>query len=76
MAVRCHRRVSKFDLICGAFSHSKLMAPPSILDPESVTEEACQGIIASGSFQDETGDVHPVFGDHMEIRYKFCLQAP
>ena len=43
----------------------------TILDPEPVTEEACEAITASGSFQDETGEVHPVYGDHLEIRYKY-----
>ena len=39
--VRCRKFKTTLDLICGSFSHSKLMMPPDVLKPASVTEAEC-----------------------------------
>jgi hypothetical protein len=31
--IKCEKRISVITAICGAFSHSKLVAPPDILNP-------------------------------------------
>jgi len=32
--IRCAKRVSSITAVCGAFSHTKLVAPPDVLQPQ------------------------------------------
>lgn len=50
---RCTRRVSSVYEICGAFSHTKVLMPPSILEPETITSQECQLIKERGTYQRE-----------------------
>jgi hypothetical protein len=42
--IRCAKRVSSITAICGAFSHSKLVAPPDVLLPTIVPQRECAEI--------------------------------
>ena len=39
--IKCEKRVSAITAVCGAFSHSKLVAPPDVLMPVIVTQKEC-----------------------------------
>jgi hypothetical protein len=43
--MKCEKRISTITAVCGAFSHSKLVAPPDILSPVMVTEQECKEVI-------------------------------
>lgn len=66
---RCTRRVTSVYEVCGAFSHSKLMQPPSILEPEMLSMEDCLKMRDHSIYTKEDGntistDVNTV------VRYK------
>ena len=70
-AVRCRKVVSTFDAICGAFSHSKLMAPPIIEVEEMMPLSTCQGMQETKTFTDETGRQHFLHGGRTVIEYQY-----
>ena len=74
-SVRCMKQVSTFDAICGSFSHTKIMEPPSILVPEPVSEQVCEQVAKTGLYVDETGRSHMVSGHHGVLHYKFVSQG-
>ncbi len=43
--VKCAKKISTITAICGAFSHSKLVTPPDVLMPVSMTAKECMEII-------------------------------
>ena len=59
-AVRCRKLVSSTSEICGRWGHTKLLTPPRVLRPQTLTEEACQQIVKSRLYVDEVGESHPV----------------
>ena len=42
--IKCSKRVSKFRLYCGTYGHQKFFSPPSILEPETISESECSDI--------------------------------
>ena len=39
--IRCAQRVLSITAVCGAFSHTKLVAPPDVLQPQMVPQREC-----------------------------------
>lgn len=39
--VKCEKRISAITAVCGAFSHSKLVAPPDVMMPVMVPQKDC-----------------------------------
>ena len=70
-AVRCRKFVTKLDLICGSFSHSKIMLPPDVLKPVPVSEEECSTAAATGIYVDEIQRSHSVRGSNAMLQYKY-----
>ena len=54
--VRCTKRVSKFLIYCGVYSHQKFYKPPTFLEPAIMPEEKCQDMFARKAyiFQEKT----------------------
>ena len=48
--IKCSKRVSKFLLYCGTYSHQKFMGPPSIMVPESMPENECSDMYARKAY--------------------------
>ena len=69
-AFTCEKFVSQLDTTCGAYSHQKLIEPPSILEPVAMKDDACKGIIKHGLYNTEDGQVLTVQPDQ-EISYKY-----
>ncbi len=42
--IRCEKKMSSITAVCGAFSHSKLVAPPDILAPVRVPHQECKEV--------------------------------
>ena len=74
-AFRCSKSVSTFDSICGSFSHTKLMEPPSILQPFPVKENICETAAKTKLYVDETGKSHPLSGSSSVIYYKYLSRG-
>ena len=53
---RCTRRVTSVYEVCGAFSHSKIMQPPSILEPEMLGMDECAKMRDHGVYVKEDGN--------------------
>jgi hypothetical protein len=47
--VKCEKRISTITAVCGAFSHSKLVAPPDVLMPVNMPQREC-AMAAQSSF--------------------------
>ena len=39
--IKCSKRTSKFFLYCGTYGHQKFFGPPTILEPEKMSENEC-----------------------------------
>ena len=59
-AVRCQRRETRLNAICGAFSHNKLLEPPDILIPAMFTVQDCATAVHTGLYTEESGRALPV----------------
>ena len=55
-AFRCEKKVSKLNMVCGSFSHSKIMSPPSILSPAPFTSTDCSATVKRLTYQKEDGN--------------------
>lgn len=66
-AVRCQKLISEMREVCGNYGHSKLLTPPTILAPDTLTEEECQILVTNRLFQDEKRVMHAVSTD--DYRY-------
>ena len=71
MALRCQKIRTRIDFQCGVWGHSKIMAPPDIGIPETMTEQDCQSIAGSHIFIDETQRSHQVPRGRARIFYKY-----
>lgn len=40
--IRCTKRISRFLIYCGVYSHQKFFKPPTILEPDLMTTEECK----------------------------------
>ena len=67
---KCTRVQSTFREICGAFSHSKLYEPPSILQPALISEEECSKMAYFHTFVKEDGSVISV-EPNRQYEYEF-----
>lgn len=56
-AARCDRRVSRFVMYCGAYSHAKLSTPPDILQPEPMSTEQCMTLYSTNTYYGTHGSV-------------------
>jgi hypothetical protein len=54
-AYRCQKKISRLQEVCGAFSHSKILGPPDILEPVPFSALDCQQTIKRGLYRTETG---------------------
>ena len=54
-AYRCRKKISRLLEVCGAFSHSKILGPPDILNPIPFSALDCQQTIKQGIYRTETG---------------------
>ena len=70
-ALRCQKIRTRFDFACGVWAHSKIMTPPDIGIPESVSEQECQSIAGSHIFIDETQRSHQVPRGRARLFYKY-----
>ena len=59
-AVRCRRRETRLNAVCGAFSHTKILEPPDVLISAMITVEECQRAVHQGIFNEESGRSTPV----------------
>ena len=66
-AVRCQKQISQVGEICGKWGHTKLVSPPTILLPVTITEEECQILVTNRLYQDEKRVMHAVPTD--DYRY-------
>ena len=48
--VKCSKRVSKFLLYCGTYSHQKFLGPPTILEPELMSEVECDDMYSRKAY--------------------------
>ena len=48
--IKCSKRVSKFRLYCGTYGHQKFFGPPSILEPEIISESECSDMYARKAY--------------------------
>ena len=48
--IKCSKRVSKFRLYCGTYGHQKFFSPPSILEPETISESECSDMYARKAY--------------------------
>jgi len=55
-AYKCKKRVTRLTEVCGAFSHSKILGPPDILQAVPFSAIDCQQTIQRGIFHTETGE--------------------
>lgn len=69
-AVRCERVISRMTLICGAFSHTKLVSPMDILEPIPFKQEDCYSTIMHRMYTKEDGNTLPIDVDRF-YDYKF-----
>ena len=74
-AVRCRKLVSSTSEICGRWGHTKLLTPPRVLRPHTLTEEACQQIVQSRLYIDEVGESHPVPSLNTDIYMEHVLHG-
>jgi hypothetical protein len=54
-AMMCEKKVSVLNVICGAFSHSKLIEPPDVLKPMTVKRGDCNDIALTQILTTEDG---------------------
>jgi hypothetical protein len=73
-AYRCRKRVSRLQEVCGAFSHSKILGPPDILEPVPFSALDCQQTIKRGLYRTETGSSVTV-DINREYNYKFIAHG-
>ena len=59
-AVKCQKLKSSISEVCGKWGHSKILAPPQILEPSTLSVEECQIIITNSLYQDEKRVMHSV----------------
>ena len=59
-AVKCQKLRSSISEVCGKWGHSKILAPPRILEPSVISVEECKIIITNKLFQDEKRMMHSV----------------
>ena len=74
-AVRCRKLVSSTSEICGRWGHVKLLTPPRVLRPQTLTEEACQQIVQSRLYIDEVGESHPIPSLNADIYMEHVLHG-
>ena len=68
-AVRCKKQSHRILMYCGAYSHMKLVEPPSVHNPEEFTAEDCK-LTTRGVYRREDGDLINIqIGQ--AIRYKY-----
>jgi hypothetical protein len=48
--IKCSKRVSKFRLYCGTYGHQKFFSPPTILEPETISESECSDMYARKAY--------------------------
>lgn len=48
--VKCSKRVSKFLLYCGTYSHQKFLGPPTIMVPELMSEVECDDMYSRKAY--------------------------
>ena len=49
-AYKCRKQVTKLNEVCGAFSHSKILGPPDVLQAVPFSALKCQEAIKRGIF--------------------------
>ena len=54
-AMMCEKKVSVLNVICGAFSHSKLIEPPDVLQPMRMKRSDCNDIAVTQILTTEDG---------------------
>ena len=69
-AVRCEKVISRMTLICGAFSHTKLVSPMDILEPIPFKQEDCYSTIMHRMYTKEDGNTIPIDVDKI-YNYKY-----
>ena len=69
-AVRCEKRVSRLAMVCGSFSHSKILSPPDILQAQIFKPEDCRDIVGRRLYTKEDGGTINIEVDHV-YSYKF-----
>ena len=74
-AIRCRRLVSSTSEICGRWGHVKLLTPPRVLRPHTLSEEACQQIVQSRLYIDEVGESHPIPSLNTDIYMEHVLHG-
>ena len=57
---KCTKMESRLTEVCGAFSHSKILSPPDILQPTLISPEECQTMVTRGIYLREDGSSIPV----------------
>ena len=64
-AVRCNRKISRFVMYCGAYSHAKLSLPPDIMQNEVLSVEECAQLAKTNTY---FGSKHTVLHVPMNSR--------
>ena len=64
-AVRCNRKISRFVMYCGAYSHAKLSLPPDIMQHEVLSIEECLQLTKTNTY---FGSKHSVLHVPMNSR--------
>ena len=67
---KCEKFVSRYDAICGAFSHTKVLSPPDVRTPVPFPAQDCATAIKRQSYVREDGTSVPI-EPNRRIFYKF-----
>jgi len=73
-AVRCEKYLSRIYMICGSFSHTKLLSPPDILSPIPFDPAVCKSTMERRVYNKEDGGSIPVEVDR-SYTYKYIAHG-
>ena len=73
-AVRCEKYLSRIYMVCGSFSHSKILSPPDIMEPETFDPAICKSTMERRVYTKEDGGSLAVEVDRA-YTYKFVAHG-
>ena len=73
-ATRCTKRTTTLNMVCGAFSHDKILAPPSVLEAQVFDPAECKDTVSRLLYTKPDGNSIPV-EPNREYEYKFILHG-
>ena len=71
-AFKCIKIESRFNEVCGAFSHTKLYSPPQILQPVTMKPSTCEQMARYHSYVTEDGQV---LTTELNVEYSYSYVA-